>query len=481
MTNSLYAVVLAGGSGNRLWPVSRELYPKQLLKIVGENSLFQQTFIRLLNNFNDKNILTVTNIKHAPQIKEQLKELKNKFCRKSDYTVLSEPVSKNTAPAIALVTKYVKQLADKDDDPIILVAPSDHFVSDPDKFSKAVDDALKLANENYIVTFGVLPNRLDTGFGYIKALKNEKMSEISENSYKVSKFTEKPDFQTAKKFLKSKQYFWNSGIFVFKASVMLKEFKKYTPEILDILAKNEITANIPSIDFQIFDKMPNISIDYSVMEKSKKIALIPIDCGWNDLGSWNAIFDVSQKDENNNYFVGNVVDIDSKNSMVYSTSKLVTTIGLDNLAVIETEDAVLVADKNKTNDVKKIFEILKEKDDASVLVHKTVYRPWGSYTVIQEGKGYLTKCIRVNPNSKLSLQSHNHRSEHWVILEGKALVIKGETENYLNPGESIDIAVQEKHSLCNPCETGLTIMEVQKGDILDENDIIRYEDMYGRV
>ena len=268
---------------------------------------------------------------------------------------------------------------------------------------------------------------------------------------------------------------------MFKASVIMKELKKYAPEIIDILKNAPISKDIPSMEYQEFKNMPDISIDYAVMENSKKIALLPLDCGWNDLGSWEAIYDISKKDKNGNYIMGNVIDIGSKNSMIYSTSKLVTSIGLRDTVIVETEDALLVCDKSRTQDVKKIYNTLKDKNDNAFMVHKTVYRPWGYYTVMQEGDGFLTKCIVVNCGAKLSLQKHFHRSEHWVVLEGKAYVVKGEEAYELNPGESIDIGIEEVHSLQNPYEKPVKILEVQKGDKLDENDIVRLEDMYGRV
>ena len=481
MTELLYGLILAGGSGSRLWPMSREMYPKQLLKIGGDSTLFQSTFKRLVDTIDDKRIFSITNVKHASNVKMQLGELQEKFCRKSEYKVITEPVGRNTAPAIALAAQYIKNHAGRGKDPIILVMPSDHVINDNLEFSNTIKKGVKLAKEGYIVTFGVVPQRVDTGFGYIKTSKNAKIEGFVKTGLKVSEFKEKPDFETAKKYVKSGKYFWNAGIFMFKASTFLAEMKKYSPEILDILKSAQLSDKEPTIEFEIFNTMPDISVDYAVMEKSKKIALLPLDCGWNDLGSWQAIYDVSQKDKNGNYITGNVIDVDSKNSMIYSTSKLVTTIGLENTVVIETEDALLVCDKNRTQDVKKIYEKLKDKNDPAHQIHKTVYRPWGFYTVMQQGEGFLTKCIGVNPNAKLSLQKHFFRSEHWVVLEGKALVIKGDEQYNLAPGDSINIGIEEVHSLQNPYDKPLKILEVQKGDKLEEDDIVRLEDMYGRV
>jgi len=479
--SKLYSVILAGGSGSRLWPLSREMHPKQLLKMNGDYTLFQSTFLRLVNNFDDKDIISVTNIKHEPVVKEQLKELKEKFCRKGDYKVITEPVSKNTAPAITLAVKYLTSQKSKTKDPLILVVASDQLILDEKPFFKAIDKAQKLAEAGYIVTFGVPPQKPDIGLGYIKTKNDKKIQDIEENGLKVAEFVEKPDIEEAEKLVKSGKYLWNSGIYMFKASVFMAELKKYCPEIHKKIDSSELNENAPTISYQDFDKMPDISIDYALMEKSKKLALLPLNCYWYDLGSWEAIYDVSDKDENGNYIQGNVIDIDSKDSLIYSTSKLVTTAGLTNTIVVETEDALLVCDRGKVQDVKKIYEKLKNEDEQVHKVHKTVYRPWGYYTVLQEGDGFLTKCIVVNSGGKLSLQLHHHRSEHWVVLQGKAKVLKGYYEYELNPGESIDLAVEEVHSLQNPYKESLKILEVQKGDILDENDIERLEDIYGRV
>lgn len=477
MNNNIYGVILAGGSGSRLWPLSRELYPKQLLKLNQENTLLQSTFLRLSKFIKDKNIITVTNIKHSSDAKLQLSELKKKEC-----SIISEPIGKNTAPAIALSILYIlNQLEDKSIDPVILVAPSDHLIKNVDESTKIFKQGTKLAEKGYIVTFGITPVQPDIGYGYINTIKDDKISVIEKTALKVKEFKEKPDLETAKKYCESGAYFWNAGIFMFRASTMLKEFEKYCPDILKGLKNAKINQFGQTISLKDYQKVQNISIDYCIMEHSKKIALLPFDCEWNDLGSWDAIFDTSEKDLNNNHILGNVVDVGSKNSLIYSTSKLVTTIGLDNIAVVETEDAVLICDKNKTQDVKYIFDTLKQKNSPEHIVHKTVYRPWGFYTVIQKDEGFLTKIIHVNPKSRLSLQMHNHRCEHWVVLSGKATIIKADETFTLKSGESIDIPVKTKHSLQNLTDKDVEIIEVQMGDNLSEEDIIRFEDLYGRV
>ncbi len=462
----MYGIILAGGSGSRLWPLSRELYPKQLLNLNSDRSLLQATFERLANFMPKENILSITNTKHTSNVRMQLSELADKI------SLLSEPVSKNTAPAIALATKFITQTSDND--PVIIVVPSDHLIENQDKFISTVKKGEKLAEEGYIVTFGIRPNYPETGYGYINT--SDKLSE----GFKVKEFVEKPNEETAKKYLQAGTYYWNSGIFMFKASTLLNEVDKLAPEIAKISQEIDFTQS-SDIPFISFDKMPNISIDYAIMEKSNRIALVELESDWNDLGSWQAIYDVSKKDKDGNVFVGHVLDKDSKNSFVYSSSKLVATIGLEDTVIVETEDAILACKKDKTQDVKYIYNELKQQNDNTHLVHKTVYRPWGFYTVIAQGKGFITKIIHVNQGQKLSVQSHNHRSEHWVVLSGTALVKLDSEEHILKPGHSVDIPVKAIHSLQNPYDEDLEIIEVQKGDILLEEDIIRYEDMYGRV
>ncbi len=455
----MYGIILAGGSGSRLWPLSRELYPKQLLSLNSDKSLLQTTFERLNLFLPADKILSVTNTKHAANVKMQLD-------KKSP--VLAEPVSKNTAPAIAVSVKYLVEKTNSD--PIVLVMPSDLQINDDEKFQDAVNNAVKFVQDGYIVTFGIRPSYAETGFGYIK----------TDGTFRVEKFIEKPDEKQAREYLQSGGYFWNSGIFMFKASVILEEIQKLAPEISNILNRFDF-ASSESVPFTEFDKMPNISIDYAVMEKSDKIAMIELKSDWKDLGSWQSIYDVSKKDDNGNVFVGHVLDKDSKGSLVYASSKLVSTIGLEDTVIVETEDAILACKKDRAQEVKEIYETLKRQHDDTQLVHKTVYRPWGFYTVIAAGKGFQTKIIHVNPGQKLSVQSHNFRSEHWVVLSGTARVVLESKEYILSPGHSIDIPVKAIHSLQNPFDDDVEVIEVQKGDLLSEDDIIRYEDMYGRA
>ena len=462
----MYGIILAGGSGSRLWPLSRELYPKQLLGINTDKSLLEMTYLRLLKMMDEKNILSITNAKHFSDVKTQLSSISQ------NPIVLSEPTQKNTAPAISAAVKY---LLDKGKDDIVLVVPSDHLIKNDAEFQKAVQNAAKLAEEGSIITFGIKPDAPETGYGYIKCT-----AKINDFSRKVDEFKEKPDLKTAEKYLKSGDYFWNSGIFMFKASVFMNTLCQLAPEIYKIVQELDFTKN-DTIEFTKFDKMPSISVDYAIMEKAKNIVNVPVDCGWNDLGSWDAIYEINKKDEDNNVKIGATQIEGCKNSLFYSSNRLVAGVGLDDIILIETSDAVLACKKDRTQDVKKIFDKLKEIKDETHLIHTTVYRPWGYYTVLNQGDGYLTKMICVSAHGQLSLQSHNYRSEHWVVLSGTARVSLDNKNFILKPGSSIDIPVKVKHSLGNPYSEELKIIEVQKGDKLVEEDIIRYKDIYGRV
>lgn len=479
---SLYGVILAGGSGSRLWPLSREMYPKQLLKLNGEHTLFQSTFCRLSYFIIPQNIFTVVNTKHSTDIRLQLNKLKDIYKKTEDLKIIVEPVGRNTAPAIGLAVNYILNKIEEDGiDPIIFVAPSDHIIQDQQAFNDAVECGIKLAEAGFIATFGIKPNKPDTGYGYICTELNEDVTKICEKALKVKEFKEKPDIETAQAYIKSNVYYWNSGMFIFKASTLLKEMELYSNDIYTLLNTIIFKEEGPIVDFNDYIKIPDNSIDYAIMEKSNLITLVPLVCDWSDMGSWEAIFDVSQKDSNNNFISGNVIDFGSENSLIYSTSKLVSTIGIKDTVIVETNDAILVCDKNKTQDVKKVFNTLKSCNDNTCFEHSTVYRPWGYYTVLEKAEDFLVKIININVKAKLSLQMHHHRSEHWVVLSGIAQVIKGDKELYLNPGDSIDIPATVKHSLANPGKIDLKIIEVQRGNYLKEDDIVRFEDIYGRI
>ncbi len=458
------AIILAGGSGSRLWPLSREMYPKQLLSIDGEMSLLQSTFLRLNKLIPAKDILSITNVKHYSDVKLQLNKLN------AENVVLAEPLGKNTAPAIACSLEYFNQNSTEDD--VVIIVPSDHLVKDSDAFIATVNDGLKLAKKGYIVTFGIKPTYPETGYGYIKT------AQALECGFKVERFVEKPDINTAKKYLEDGNYFWNGGIFMAKISVLMNEFAKLAPEIYANLSSLELN-NCSKIEYSVYENMPSISIDYAIMEKSDKIALVKLKSDWNDLGSWQSLYDVKEKDADGNVITGKVVTNNVKNSFIYSQKELVAVSGLEDIILVETEDAIMACKRDESQDVKKLFEKLKESDTTKL--HKTVFRPWGYYTCMNSGEGYLTKTICVMPKQKLSIQSHNYRSEHWVVLEGKALVVLEDKEYIVEAGDSIDIPVKAKHSLQNPYDNELKIIEVQKGSYISEDDIIRYNDIYGRV
>lgn len=467
----MHGIILAGGSGSRLWPLSRELYPKQLLKINTEKSLLETAYLRLLSVMDESEIINITNQKHLSDVKSQLDEISK------NAVLLAEPTSKNTAPATAVCVKYI---TDKKGDDLVLVVPSDHLIKDNSLFKETVEIGQKYAKEGYIVTFGIKPSSPQTGYGYIKAGKEFKGKNKEKEAFIAAEFKEKPDEKTAKKYYKSGKYFWNSGMFLFKASVFTEALKKYALEIYSIMQEFDFKKE-NTIDFMKFDKMPSISLDYAVMEKADNIVIVPLKSDWNDLGCWESIYDINKKNKDGNVNIGNVVTVDCKNSMLYSSDRLIAGVGLDNVLLVETADAILVCDKNKTQEVKDVYEKLKEMKNEAHRIHTTVYRPWGYYTVLNQGEGYLTKMICVAPRGQLSLQSHNFRSEHWVVLKGTARVTMDEKTFILKPGSSIDIPVKIKHSLANPYDTELKIIEVQKGDKLVEEDIIRYKDIYGRV
>ena len=461
----MHGIILAGGSGSRLWPLSRELYPKQLLKISSDKSLLERTYERLMSIMDLDNILAITNAKHVSDVRMQLSEY-NK-----DVRIIAEPAAKNTAPAIAIATKFI---LDCGVDDIILVVPSDHLINDSEAFRKTIEEAQILAKAGYIVTLGVKPTYAGTGFGYIETDKS------LEVGYSVECFKEKPDLKTATEYFNSNDYYWNSGIFVFKASVLMEALKEHANDIFEITQKFNFKVQ-DNIDYMTFDKYPSISIDYAIMERAKNIAMVKMQSDWNDLGSWDAVYDINKKDEKGNVKLGNVIEKDCENSMLYSSGRTLAGVGLKDVIIVETQDAILACDKNDTQGVKHIFEKLKEEKNDAHKIHTTVYRPWGYYTVLNQGEGYLTKMICVSKKGQLSLQSHNHRSEHWVVLSGIARVTVDDKVYMLKAGSSIDIPVKAIHSLANPYDTELKIIEVQKGDKLIEEDIIRYKDIYGRA
>ena len=463
-------IILSGGSGTRLWPLSRSQYPKQFLPLVSDHTMVQETMLRLSGLAGVKSPIAVCNDEHRFMMAEQLWEIGVK-----PSAIILEPMGKNTAPAVAIAALS----ADSPDD-VLLVLPSDHVISDVESFHSAIAQAETLAKQGYLVTFGIVPSHPETGYGYIM-----KAPERLGNAYKVSAFVEKPDLETAKNYLKSGNYLWNSGMFAFTAGHFLKELEKFNPEMLSICKQALGTAksdlDFIRLDKAIFSTCPADSIDYAVMEKTDKAAVIPLDAGWNDVGSWSALWDVTDKDSFGNAISGDVMTVDTKNSYIYSENKLVTVIGVEDLVVIETNDAVLIAPKNRVQEVKQIVDQLKHLGRTEAQVHRKAYRPWGHYDSVDSGERHQTKRIVVKPGAKLSLQKHHHRAEHWVVVKGTALVTRGDEQILLTENESTFIPLGTVHRLENPGVIPLEIVEVQSGSYLGEDDIVRFGDQYGRV
>ena len=458
---SLYPVIMAGGSGTRFWPLSRQLFPKQLLKIIGDETLIQQTMRRVLSGAPAERVLISTNPAQGESIRVQLNEWKDAL---KDNFVL-EPEGRNTAPAIALVAL---ELLRRDPQAVMLVVPADHIVKGQRDFDAAVALAADLARQGLLVTFGIKPIRPETGYGYIKPRKETVLAKRGKlKGHPVGRFVEKPDAGKAAQYLKAGDYYWNSGMFVWRAATILEEIRRHQPALA--LGVDRIGALIQqgapraAID-DVYRTLPSVSIDQGVMEKSSKAAVVPVTFSWSDVGSWGSLDEVADKDKSGNIVGGRVVDIDSQRSVVYGTP-----------------DATLVCPKSRAQDVKKIVEILKEQGAPEHLEHLTIHRPWGSYTVLEEGAGYKVKRVTVNPGGRLSLQMHHKRSEHWVVIAGTARVTRGDEVFELRIGESTAIPVETKHRLENPAQDTLHIIEVQNGPYLGEDDIVRFKDDYGRT
>lgn len=474
----VYPVIMAGGSGTRFWPLSRQLFPKQLLKIIGDETLIQQTMRRVVNDVPPERIMISTNPAQSESIKVQLAEWKEAL---KDNFVL-EPEGRNTAPAIALVAL---ELVRRDPEAIMLVVPADHIVKGQKDFDLAVALASKLASHGRLVTFGIKPIRPETGYGYIRPNRNTVLAKQGKlKGYPVGKFVEKPNAARAAHYLKSGDYYWNSGMFVWRAATILEEIKTYQPLLArGIAAIGElIERGAPrSVIDERYRMLPSVSIDTGVMERSTKAAVVPVSFRWSDVGSWGSLDEVAKRDKADNVIAGRVVDIESQRSIVYGDRRVVATIGLTDMVVVDTPDATLVCPKSRAQDVKKVVEILKKQGAPEHLEHLTVQRPWGTYSVLEEGPGYKVKRVTVRPSGRLSLQMHHKRSEHWVVIAGTARVTRGDEVFDLHVGESTAIPVQTKHRLENPGGDTLHIIEVQNGPYLGEDDIVRFNDDYGRV
>ena len=458
-------VILCGGSGTRLWPISRKLYPKQFISLVNDKTLFQDTILRLPKEA--ANPIIICNEDYRFLAAEQLRQI-----NKDSNGIILEPIGKNTAPAIALAA------LNNGNDPLLLVLPADHIIEDKEYFNKLVLEAVPLAESGKLVTFGVIPTEAHTGYGYIKGGRRLNVG------LTVDQFVEKPSTQDAKQYFESGKYYWNSGIFLFKASRYLEELNKFRPDIYRACKESMLGAksglNFLRIDKASFEECPNESVDYAVIENTADAGVIPMDTGWSDVGSWSSLWDITSKDHNGNVIHGDVIIHNSTNSFIRSDDKMVAAIGIDNLVIVATKDVVMISNKDSVQDVNTIAKQLKDSKRTEWEIHREVYRPWGKYDSIDYGNRYQIKRITVKPGAALSLQKHQHRAEHWIVLVGTAKVTKGKEILLLAENESVYIPIGEVHALENPGEDDLELIEIQSGMYLGEDDIIRLQDRYGR-
>jgi len=469
----MYGVILAGGSGTRFWPLSREEYPKQLLNIFGDQTLIQATISRIADLIPSKHLYVVTNPKQAEQIQFQLPPsggLGPHF--------IAEPFGRNTAAAIGLAAVTLRK---QFKDGIMVVLSADHFIRNTAAFLDTLRLAEAVAGKDFLVTLGAKPTRPETAYGYIE---QGSTLDRSSTASKVARFIEKPRREAAEEYYKKDAFFWNTGIFVWKVSTILSEIHRYMPELSKGLKtiEEKIGTEEESEGLQAFyGALPAISIDYGILEKSDRIAVIPSDMGWEDVGSWNALDEVIPKDADGNIVTGNVVNVGTRNSTIYADKRIIAVVGLNDIVVADTDDATLICSKSAAQDVKKVVEILKQQNEESHRVHRKIIRAWGSFTTLEEGQGYKIKRIVVNPHSRLSLQQHSQRSEHWVVVSGTARVTCGESVYTIQENQSTFVPMGVKHRLENPTDTPLQLIEVQSGSYLGEDDIVRFHDDYGRI
>ena len=468
-------IILSGGSGTRLWPLSRKLHPKQFLPLAGDKTMLQETIIRLNGLDNLANPIIICNTEHRFLVAEQCKQINIK-----NPTILLEPVGKNTAPAIAAAAlQSLKHKHKHKDEAQLLVLSADHVIQDINAFHEAIKIASRHAQRGKLVTFGIKPTDANTAYGYIKHSKD-----FNDGTYKVERFVEKPDLLTAKKYLEKGNYLWNSGMFVFTASRFIEELTLHAPAILKSV-RNSVDKALQDLDFIRLDKVyfescQSTSIDYALMEKSDNLIVVPLNAQWNDIGSWSALHEIGIKDDNGNVLRGDIIAKDTSNTYINANHHVVATIGIKNLVIVDTPDATFIATHEKAKEVKSIVELLQADRRNEGDIHRKVYRPWGWYDSLEMGKHFQVKRLHINPGAKLSLQKHSKRAEHWVVINGTATAINGEKVLTLSEGDSTYLPIGTKHGLENKTDKILEIIEVQSGSYLGEDDIVRYEDIYGR-
>lgn len=468
----LLPVIMAGGTGSRLWPMSRELYPKQFLRLHSENSMLQETVLRL-DKLEVREPVVICNEEHRFLVAEQLRQIK-----KLSNNIILEPIGRNTAPAIALAALN----AIKDgDDPVMLVLAADHVINDVDTFHHVVEKAIPFASANSLVTFGIVPTGPETGYGYIQ--RGDSIGELDEG-YQVKCFVEKPDLATAQGYISSGEYYWNSGMFMFRAKKYLEELEKFRPDIYE--ACKQSLREVPdgmdfiTVDKESFSQCPDESVDYAVMEKTRNAMVVPLDAGWSDVGSWSALWEVNQKDEQENALTGDVFLHNTKGCYINTDEKMVAAVGVENLVIVNTKDALLVIDKSQVQDVKKVVEYLKTNLRSEYKHHRDIYRPWGKSDLVVAENRFNVNRVTVNPGGKLSTQMHHHRAEHWIILAGTAQVTISDKTFLLTENQSTFIPIGSVHTLENPGKIPLEILEVRSGSYLGNDDVIRIKDHYGR-
>ena len=476
--NSIIPVILSGGSGTRLWPLSRESYPKQFLALDSRTNktLLQKTYERLLGLEGLDSPIIICNEDHRFLVAEQFREINT-----NPKAIILEPEGRNTAPAVAVAALKAISLGK---DPLLLILAADHLIENIVEFQRVIKSAKTYANQGRLITFGIVPTCAETGYGYIEAKKLPcKKDQIV--GLEINKFIEKPNKEIAANLIKDPRYTWNSGMFLFRASSIISELKKFSPEIIKY-SKIAIEKDIEDLDFlrlekESFKKCPKISLDIAVMEKTKLGMVLPLNVGWSDIGSWKSLWDISPKNTDGNYINGRVIAEKSKNSYFKSDQRLIVGLGVENLIIVDTNDAILIANRDQSQNIGNIIKNLSSTDFPEVKTHRKIYRPWGNYTTIVEGNRWLVKLIEVKPNASLSLQMHHHRAEHWVVVNGTALIEKNGEKQLLSENESTFIPLGCKHRLSNPGKMQLELIEVQSGNYLDEGDIIRFEDSYGRT